>query len=515
MIQAKDAAAELWDKNTALHILSQKIDRGESFAIALCDIDFFINIDMKIGSSEGDAVLTRIGAFFAAQSACRVGQYGSDSFLLMFDNCTTDYAFTLTEQIRRSLRKQRLLPQNSVYAKVPVTASFGLTNCIEGNPKLPLLLRQGEIALAAAKKKGRNRTEYYANAEMKISLRPSPGVFTLTGGLNGYSGDSGAVQNAEISQPYGLDITQTGELLLADRGNHAIRKVDRSGIITTLAGTGTYGYSGDGGTAKNAQLNKPSGAAVGPDGSIYIADTGNHCIRKISPQGQIETYAGCGTAGYSGDGKYRTLAQLNRPGGVAVDRNGNVYTNDYGNNVIRMIRTDGLIYTVAGSGAFGYAGDGGSPLNASMNRPYGLAVSPDGQHIYIADYGNHCIREADRAADVMRTICGSGTPGYTGDEGTATNARLNGPFWVTLWRNNILLIADGENHCIRMMNLTTNTICTLTGCGIPGYIDTPVSLHNAKYNIPAGMAVDGKKRLLYIADYANNAIRACSISNMF
>ncbi len=515
MIQERVSMAELLDKNTTLRILSQKIDRGESFSIALCDIDFFINLDMKIGSAEGDTVLTRIGAFFAAQSACRAGRYGSDSFLLIFDNCATECAFTLTDQIRRSLRKQRFLPQDSEYAKVPVTASFGLAGCIAGNPNLPLLLRQGEIALAAAKKKGRNRAGYYANAEIKMSLRPSSGVFTLTGGLNGYSGDTGAVQNAEISQPYGLDMTPTGELLLADRGNHAIRRIDRSGIITTLAGTGTYGYSGDGGAAKNAQLNKPSGAAVGPDGSIYIADTGNHCIRKISPQGQIETYAGCGTAGYSGDGNFRTLAQFNRPGGVAVDRNGNVYTNDYGNNVIRMIRADGLVYTVAGSGAFGYTGDGGFPQSASMNRPYGLAISPNGQHIYIADYGNHCIREADRTANVMRTICGCGTPGYTGDGGAATNARLNGPFWVTLWRNNILLIADGENHCIRMVNLTTNTICTLTGCGVPGYVDTPASLHDAKYNIPAGMAIDAEKRLLYIADYANNAIRACSISNMF
>lgn len=515
MMQERASMAGLLDKNTTLRILSQKIDRSESFAIALCDIDFFINIDMKIGSAEGDTVLTRIGDFFASQSVCRAGRYSSDSFLLIFDSCTTKYAFTLTERIRRSLRKQRFLPQDSVYAKVPVTASFGISGCTAGNPKLSLLLRQGEIALATAKKKGRNRAEYYANAEIKTSLLPSPGVFTLVGGMNGYSGDTGTAQNAEISQPYGLDITQTGELLLADRGNHAIRRIDNDGVITTLAGTGTYGYSGDGGAAQNAQLNKPSGAAVGPDGSIYIADTGNHCIRKISLQGLIETYAGCGAAGYSGDGKYRTLAQFNRPGGVAVDINGNVYTNDYGNNVIRMIRTDGLVCTVAGSGAFGYAGDGGSPQNANMNRPYGLAVSPDGQHIYIADYGNHCIREADRTADVMRTVCGGGTPGYSGDGGTATNALLNGPFWVTLWRKDTLLIAEGENHCIRMVNLKANTVCTLTGCGVPGYIDTPASLHNAKYNIPAGMAVDEKKHLLYIADYANNAIRACSIPNMF
>ncbi len=286
------------------------------------------------------------------------------------------------------------------------------------------------------------------------------------------------------------------------------------GIITTISGDGSYGYSGDGGFAKKARFNKPSGVAAGIDGCIYIADTGNHCIRKINKQGKIETLAGCGSEGYEGDGKLGEQTKFSRPGGVVVDIYNNVYTNDYGNNVIRAIRNDGSVYTVAGSGAFGYSGDGGDPLKASIDKPYGLAVTKDGQYTYIADYGNHCIREVDVVANKIRTICGTGESGYSGDGGNGQRAQLSGPFWVCVWKERYLLIADAENNCIRILDLKSNIINTLTGNGKHGYVDSVMHDGSAEYNIPAGMAVDYMSNYLYIADYANNAIRICNLSSI-
>jgi len=512
MKETFDDLTGVWDRNTVVNYLSQKISGRTEFSIALCDIDFFINIDSKIGNIEGDKILTRIAAFFSSYSEFITGRYCSDSFILLFENCVGECILLFVDELRKQFKKQRFIDQKSIYAKVPITVSFGVAfHCGDGK-SVELVLKEAEIALSEAKKKGRNRVISLENDEIQIIMDNPSGVSTLIGGLAGYSGDGGIAKNAQIAEPYGLDIAQNGELLIADRGNHSIRLVGHNGIITTIAGDGKYGYSGDGGYAKNARLNKPSGVAAGIDGCVYIADTGNHCIRKINTQGIIETLAGCGNEGYDGDGRHRKYARFNRPGGVVTDMYANVYTNDYGNNVIRVIRNDGFVYTVAGSGEFGYGGDGGNPLKALMDRPYGLAVARDGLYIYIADYGNHCIREVDVAANKIRTICGTGEPGYSGDGETGQRARLNGPFWVCVWREKYLLVADAENSCIRIMDLKTNIIHTLTGNGRRGYADSIKSDEIVKYNIPAGMAVECKYNYLYIADYANNAVRRCNLN---
>ena len=506
-----DALTGLWDRDTVINYLAQKINSKTEFSIALCDIDFFINIDSKVGSSEGDRILKRMSDFLSSYSEFIVGRYRSDSFILIFENPDKEHTLSFVEQLRKQFRKQRFMDQESIYAKVPITVSFGIA-FYTGDGCIEKLLKAAEIALAEAKKKGRNRVVIFENNDMKIIIDNPLGVSTLIGGLIGYSGDGYAAKNAHIAEPYGLDITNNGELLIADRGNHAIRLVDCKGIITTIAGDGKYGYSGDGGFAIKARLNKPSGVAAGMDGSVYIADTGNHCIRKVSKQGNIETLAGCGSEGYEGDGMLGKQVKFNRPGGVVVDMYNNVYTNDYGNNVIRVIRNDGIVYTVAGSGEFGYSGDDGDPLKASIDKPYGLTVTKDGKYIYIADYGNHCIREVDVAANKIKTICGIGEPGYSGDGEIGRRAQLNGPFWVCVWKERYLLIADAENNCIRILDLKTNIINTLTGNGKRGYIDSETHDGSAEYNIPAGMAVNYTSNNLYIADYANNAVRICDLN---
>lgn len=509
-----DTLTGLWDRDTVINFLTKKINSRMIFSIALCDIDFFINIDSKIGSFEGDKILSRMADFFSTYSEFKTGRYYSDSFILIFENPDQEYTISFVKELRKQFRKQRFLDQQSIYAKVPISISFGIAFHSGKEKDLEQLLKKAEIALAEAKKKGRNRVVSSENYKVQIMTDDHSGVFTLIGGLEGYSGDGGIAQNAQIAGPYGLDVTGKGELLIADRGNHAIRLVDRKGIITTIAGDGNYSFTGDGGCAKKARFNKPSGVAAGIDGCIYIADTGNHCIRKINRQEIIETLAGCGSEGYEGDGMPGIQAKFSRPGGVVVDKHNNVYTNDYGNNVIRIIKNNGSVYTVAGSGAFGYGGDGGDPLKASMDKPYGLAVTKDGQYIYIADYGNHCIREVNVGAHIIKTICGTGEPGYSGDGGNGQRAQLSGPFWVCVWKEKYLLIADAENNCIRILDLKTNIINTLTGNREHGYVDSALHSGSAKYNIPAGMAIDYVRNYLYIADYANNAVRVCNLSSI-
>lgn len=509
MEESFDYLTGIWDRDTVLRYLERKIKDKKTFLIAICDIDFFINIDSKVGSTEGDQILKRIATFFSAYNEFIPGRYCSDSFILVFDHFDCEKVVSFANSLKKQFKKQRFIDQESVYAKVPITMSVGISSYSE-NKSLKQVLKESEIALAEAKKKGRNRVSCYNNGKIHLITDENADVFTLIGGSAGYDGDGKNIEAARIAEPYGLDITSNGDLIIADRGNHAIRHIDCNGIISTIAGSGRYGYAGDGNYAKKALLNKPSGVAAG-DGCIYIADTGNHCIRKIDRHGVITTLAGCGIAGYAGDGKHCKYSKFNRPGGVVVDQYNNVYTNDYGNNVIRVVKNNGLVYTIAGSGEFGYSGDGSDPLKASFDRPYGLAVTKDGQYIFVADYGNHCIRKIDVMKKEISTVCGTGKPGYSGDNGNASAASLNGPFWVCLWKDRNLLIADAENNCIRLLNLKTNIIHTITGNGTKGYADSFKHDGSAKYNIPAGMAVDHERKRLYIADYANNAIRICKL----
>ncbi len=514
MIEIFDSLTGLWNQDTVMNYLTEKISKKINFSIVLCDIDFFINIDSKVGSSEGDKILIRMSDYLSSHDEFIAARYCSDCFILIFEKCDKEYITSFVDIFRKQFKRQRFMDQRSIYANVPITMSCGIAFYSGDNKNTEHFLKTAEIALSEAKKKGRNRVVCADDIETHIITDNMSGVFTLIGGLAGYNGDGSIAQSAQIAEPYGLDITNNGELLIADRGNHVIRLVNANGIIFTIAGEGRYGYSGDGGYATKAQLNKPSGIAAWMDEFIYIADTGNHCIRKVNKQGIIETLAGCGSEGYEGDGKSGEYAKFSRPGGVVVDKHNNVYTNDYGNNVIRIIKNNGIVYTVAGSGEFGYSGDGGNPLNASMDRPYGLSVTIDGEYIYIADYGNHKIREVNMSTNTIRTICGTGEPGYSGDGENGLKAQLNGPFWVSVYKEKYLLIADAENNCIRILNLKTNIINTLTGNHKRGYVDSNTHDGTARYNIPAGIAIDYTKNYLYIADYANNAIRICNLNSI-
>ena len=241
--------------------------------------------------------------------------------------------------------------------------------------------------------------------------------------------DGGPAVEAELYNPAGVAVDGVGNLYIADARNNGIRKVDSTGTITTIAGTGESGFSGDGGPAVEAELRRPYGVAVDSAGDVYIADVGNQRIRKIYSTGTITTIAGSGEYGFgfSGDGGPAVEAELRRPYGVAVDSAGNVYIADSIDHRIRKVDPTGTITTIAGTGEFGFSGDGGPAVEAELRSPYGVAVDSAGD-VYIADVGNQRIRKVDSTGTIT-TIAGTGEFGFSGDGGPAVEAELRSPYW--------------------------------------------------------------------------------------
>lgn len=279
-------------------------------------------------------------------------------------------------------------------------------------------------------------------------------ITTLAGtGIAGFSGDGGKGDTAKLNNPTGVAVYKTQSLYIADRSNHRIRKIDlATGNISTIAGTGTAGFSGDGGLPTAAQLNNPTSIAVDKSGNIYFTDLSNQRIRKINVgTGNISTIAGTGTAGFSGDGGLATAAQLNNPTGIALDTAGNVYVTDLGNQRIRKITiATGNITTIAGVGTTGFSGDGGSATAAEFNNPTGIAVDDSG-NVYVSDLNNQRIRKISKTTGNINTIAGTGVSGFSGDGGSAILAKLDGPSGISLSKNGDLLIADRNNHRIRKL----------------------------------------------------------------
>ncbi|MCD6011769.1 MAG: repeat containing protein [Flavipsychrobacter sp.] len=223
-------------------------------------------------------------------------------------------------------------------------------------------------------------------------------IFTIAGnGIAGYSGDGGAATAATFNTPTGIAADASGNIYVADSGNNVIRKIAPSGIISTFAGTGTGAYSGDGGPANAATLFGPVGVTVDAAGNVFIADQLNNVIRKVNTSGVISTFAGTGVAGFSGDNGSAAAAQFTKPNTVAFDALGNAYITDEHNHRLRRVSTEGVVATVAGVGSVGYSGDGGQAIDAQLFRPMGIAIA--GDKIYIGDYINSVVRvvNMDRA----------------------------------------------------------------------------------------------------------------------
>lgn len=223
--------------------------------------------------------------------------------------------------------------------------------------------------------------------------------------------------------------------------------MDTNGIITTVAGSGTAGFGGDGGAATSANLYSPSGVALDAIGNLFIADTSNNRIRKVDTNGNISTIAGTNAAGFSGDGGPAKVAKLNAPQGVAVDNFGNIFIADYYNNRIRRVDTNGTITTFAGSNFNGFGGDGGLAVSARLNNPMGVVVDSFG-YVFFSDYHNNRIRQVDMNS-IITTVAGNGSALFSGDGGAATNAGLFQPYGVTIETDGSLLITDMLDYCVR------------------------------------------------------------------
>jgi len=341
-------------------------------------------------------------------------------------------------------------------------------------------------------------------AQGNLTVTPSPTITTTAGtGILGYTGNGGAATSATVADPSGLAYDPSGNLYFADARNHVVREVSNAGTITVIAGTGIQGYGGDGAAATSAYLDTPTGVAVDSGGNLYIADSHNHRIREISG-GIITTIAGSGVPGFSGDGGAAAAAQLWLPSAVAVDASGSVFIADTNNQRIRMI-AGGTISTIAGDGEQLFSGDGGAATSAALDTPTGVAVDASG-NVYIADRHNQRIRMI--AGSTIATIAGNGTEGFSGDGATATASILAKPSGVSVDSSGNIYIADTDNQRIR--ELGGGVIDTIIGSGQQGYgIDrtTPVGVN---LNSPRAVSADAFGNLS-IADRLNQLVRAATL----
>jgi secreted PhoX family phosphatase len=376
---------------------------------------------------------------------------------------------------------------------------------------------------------------------------------------SGYGGDGGPAQDAACDGPYGMTVDRSGDLIVADNQNNRIRVVAAAsgalfgttvtaGQITTVAGDGTWGYAGDKGPATSAQLAYPAGTALDRNGNLVICDSGNNVIRVVASStgtfygqsmtsGDIYTVAGDGTAGDAGTGTAATGAELNQPTGVAVDRTGNLVIADLGNNQVRVVAaatgtyygqhmTAGDIYTVAGDGTAGFAGDGGAATGAELDMPEGVALDAQGD-VVIADYGNNRVRlVAERtktafglpvtAGDIY-TVAGTGNAEFSGDGGPATSASLSTPRDVVVDRSGNIVVADSGNNRVRVIAASTGTaygqlvsagdIQTVAGTGaLGGFSGDGGAAGDAVFNLPTGVAADAAGDVA-VADQNNDRVR--------
>ena len=327
-------------------------------------------------------------------------------------------------------------------------------------------------------------------------------------GEKGFAGDGGPAAQAMLNGPFDLAFDPAGNLYFADTFNHRIRRVDsRSGIITTIAGSGDAGYSGDGGPALEAALNEPYGVVVDRAGNVYTADRKNACVRRIDAASRsIATFAGTGTPGYSGDGGPAARAALTEPNGLAFDADERrLFIADVADHRVRLVgMASGVITTLAGTGLAEHSGDGGAARAAGVFGARAVKVARDGT-VYILERQGSSLRRVDPVNGVITTIAGTGARGYSGDGGTALQAVFDAPKEMALDRDGSIVIVDTENHAIRRIDRASGVVTTIVGGRQGGEGDSgPASA--AGLDRPHG-AVVGPDGAIWIGDTNNHRIR--------
>jgi NHL repeat len=340
-------------------------------------------------------------------------------------------------------------------------------------------------------------------------------IFTVVGigsGEASYSGDGGVARHAGLNQPFDVALDREGNLYFSDANHHCVRRVARhSGLITTVAGTGQAGYRGDGGRATQAQLNSPYGIALDTANNLYIVDRLNACIRVVdAATGNIQTLAGTGQPGYSGDGGPAPQAQMQEPNDIALDGQGRAFVADVRDHRIRVIDlASGIITTFAGTGEAGSSGDGGPAGRARLLGPRALAFGSTGD-LYICLRNDHKVRRVDMHTGIIRTIAGTGEQGYSGDHGLALQATFNGPKEIAVDRQDNIVLVDTENHCLRRIDAASGQVTTIAGTGQPGGAGDGGPAIAATLKRPHGACVDEVGNI-YIGDSENHRVRFVSL----
>jgi DNA-binding beta-propeller fold protein YncE len=328
-------------------------------------------------------------------------------------------------------------------------------------------------------------------------------------GEKGYAGDGGPATRAQLNGPFDVGFDTSGNLYFSDTFNHCIRRVDAAtSVITTLAGCGEPGYSGDGGPATGARFNEPYGIAIDRSGNVYVADRHNHCVRRIeAASGIVTTFAGNGCAGFGGDDGPAARAAMSEPNGLALDpAQSRLFIADVADHRVRVVDlASGTIGTFAGTGEAEHSGDGGPATKAGIYGARAVKVAGDGT-VYILERQGSTLRATDPRTDIITTLAGTGVRSYTGDNGPAFAATFDAPKELTIDREGNLLIVDTENHAIRKIDIRSKILATVVGNGRQGGDGDGGPATAASLDRPHGAAVapDGS---IYIGDTNNHRVR--------
>ncbi len=339
-----------------------------------------------------------------------------------------------------------------------------------------------------------------------VSARSQAIITNIAGnGITQYIGDGFPATDLSLAVPSGICMhATTGDLYIADYAVARVRKLTPGGTISTYGGNGTLGFGGDGGPATNAQLREPTGTALDATGNLYITEEYNNRVRRIdAATGIISTIAGSGAGGYGGDGGNALLAAMEQPAGLCIDKWNNMYIADRGNHRIRRVdAATGIITTVAGNGLSGYGGDSGPATAAMLSSPMGVCTDTAG-NLYIADKDNNAVRRVQLSTGIITTVAGTGAADYSGDNGPATAAKLVQPYSVYMSSRSNLYIADFGNNRIRVVT-TDGIMHTLAGSGLFGFVPGSGPALEARLGGPTGVCADAAENV-YFTDGGNSA----------
>lgn len=339
-------------------------------------------------------------------------------------------------------------------------------------------------------------------------------ISTVAGnGEMGYSGDQGPAVDASLNNPFDVVFDKAGNLIFTDTFSHCIRRIDAAtGVITTIAGNTELGYSGDGGTATRARFNEPYGMAVDASNALYVADRLNAVVRRIDMNsGIVTTFAGTGEKGFGGDGGPSDRAVMMEPNGLAFSRDfSRLYITDVSDNRVRVVdMTSGTISTFAGTGAAVHDGDGGPATEAGVFGARAVGVRPTDGSVYVMERQGSCLRLVDAGTGAISTVSSTGETGYGGDGGAVATAIYDRPKEMTVDGDGDVLVVDTENHAIRLINWSADRVTTIAGTGASGFNGDGIPASQATLGRPHGVAI-GPDGAFYIGDTENHRIRKVS-----